>query len=534
MSFLQWSKYWQRKSVAPRAYQRPQQRSFRPTCEPLEDRRMLTLLGVAPVNPQMTYDSTGHIQYTASADTFDLTAQPLSFKDISGPPHNITAPRGMDIHVLIDSSGNLISGVAGDDFSVSGTVTPDGNPLHTVSGVLLTGEVLGFGFLEVGVTDQYDFRFVPTGGLLASYWAGHDIGVTVSSENSTFANDFTSDFSGGAKGNIGNITSLPGHIIVDKITDPSGDPTSFSFNTTGTGYSAFGLTDTDAPNDQQVTPGTYSVSEMVPADWDLTGLSIVDPTGNSTSSGGTATLNVGSGETIHVTYTDTKRGHIIVDKITDPSGDPTSFSFNTTGTGYAAFGLTDNDAPNDQSLAPGSYSVAELVPAGWDLTGLSIVDPTGDSTSVGSTATLSLAAGETIHVTYTDTVRGRIIVDKITDPGGDPTSFSFTASGAGYSSFGLTDADAPNDQQLVPGSYSIAELVPADWDLTNLSIVDPTGDSTSAARPRRSPWLPVKRSMSRSPIPSAATSLSTRSLIPAATRQALASPQPAQDIRASA
>src|SRR5438445_5142717 len=65
------------------------------------------------------------------------------------------------------------------------------------------------------------------------------------------------------------------------------------------------------------------------------------------------------------------QGHIVVDKVTSPAGDPTSFSFSTTGTGYAGFSLTDAAAPNDQTLAPGSYSVSEAVPAGWDLTGLS-------------------------------------------------------------------------------------------------------------------------------------------------------------------
>ena len=389
----------------------------------------------------------------------------------------------MAIHVLVNNSGGLISGTPGDDLKVDGDLDLDGNSLTTgdnLSGVLLTGEVLGFGYAEAGATDRYDFRFAVTGGLLASMFAGKDIGITVQSENSTFNNDFTLDFTGGAKGNIGAINPLPAHIIVDKITDPAGDATSFNFNATGTGYSGFGLTDAATPNDQLLVPGTYSVSELTPPGWDLTGLTVVDPTGDSSTSGSTATLSLRSGETIHVTYTNTKRGHIVVDKITDPAGDPTSFTFNATGSGYAGFGLTDADTPNDQELAPGSYSVAELVPAGWDLSDLVVVDPTGDSTTLGSTATLSLAAGETIHVTFTDTKRAHIVVDKITNPAGDPTSFTFNATGTGYSGFGLTDADAPNDQELSPGSYSIAELVPAGWDLSNLVVVDPTNDSTSS------------------------------------------------------
>src|SRR5437773_481075 len=71
------------------------------------------------------------------------------------------------------------------------------------------------------------------------------------------------------------------------------------------------------------------------------------------------------------------QGHIIVDKVTSPSGDPTSFSFSTTGTGYASFSLTDAATPNGQTLSPGAYSVSEAIPAGWVLTGLSCASSLG-------------------------------------------------------------------------------------------------------------------------------------------------------------
>ncbi len=106
-------------------------------------------------------------------------------------------------------------------------------------------------------------------------------------------------------------------------------------------------------------------------------------------------------------------GHIVVDKVTSPSGDPTSFSFSTTGTGYASFSLTDADAPNDQTLAPGSYSVTEAIPAGWILTGLSCLSSLGTSTAMTTsppvpgpgtaTASITLAAGDTVTCTFTDT-----------------------------------------------------------------------------------------------------------------------------------
>ena len=205
MGMGQWTKSRRRKPQTRRTQLNVDRLSY----EPLEDRRMLTLLGIAPVLlPSMTYDSTGHIQYTASADTFDLTATPLTFRNVSGPPRNFTGAGSLALHILVDNSGNLISGTPGNDFEIDGTVTPTGNVADTVTGMLLTGEVLGFGYLEAGSTDQYDLRFQVTGGQLASYFAGHDIGMTVGSENSTFNDDFSVDFQGGAKGNVGNIMPL--------------------------------------------------------------------------------------------------------------------------------------------------------------------------------------------------------------------------------------------------------------------------------------------------------------------------------------
>lgn len=52
-----------------------------------------------------------------------------------------------------------------------------------------------------------------------------------------------------------------------------------------------------------------------------------------------------------------------------PAGSLTSFSFNTTGTGYTGFSLAGG-TQNSQSLNAGSYSVMELVPLGWVLTGI--------------------------------------------------------------------------------------------------------------------------------------------------------------------
>src|SRR5205809_281250 len=214
-----------------------------------------------------------------------------------------------------------------------------------------------------------------------------------------------------------------GHIIVDKVTSPSGDPTSFSFSTTGTGYASFSLTDAATPNGQTLSPGAYSVSEAIPAGWVLTGLSCVSSLGTSTftttappvAGPGTATASItlAANDTVTCTFTDTKQvGHIIIAKRTIPPGATTPFAFTTTGPGgYTnTFSLADGSS-NDQTLAPGSYSVSETVPLGWIAT-LSCSGPATSSfpttappvTGPGTaTASITLAADDTVTCTFTNT-----------------------------------------------------------------------------------------------------------------------------------
>ena len=68
---------------------------------------------------------------------------------------------------------------------------------------------------------------------------------------------------------------------------------------------------------------------------------------------------------------------------------------------------------------PGTYSVAELTLAGWDLTGTSCSDQS-------PVTAISLQPGETVTCTFTNTKRGTIIVEKQTSPDGATGSFTFT------------------------------------------------------------------------------------------------------------
>ncbi|HRY21498.1 MAG TPA: hypothetical protein P5198_08305, partial [Flexilinea sp.] len=159
-------------------------------------------------------------------------------------------------------------------------------------------------------------------------------------------------------------------------------------------------------------------------------------------------------------------GSIVTDKKTVPSGDSTSFEFTTTGEGYDAFELADESLPNSQSLTPNTtYSVAETVPEGWDLT--SVVC---ESSIEGETETpdaIELDPGEVVTCTFTNTKRGLIRVDKNTIPSASTEMFNFEASWRDEL-ISLSDGSPIVESNwLLPGSYQISENVPEGWDLTS-------------------------------------------------------------------
>src|SRR6185369_3533862 len=101
------------------------------------------------------------------------------------------------------------------------------------------------------------------------------------------------------------------------------------------------------------------------------------------------------------------------------------------------------------TVRPGTYAAAQSpLPAGWEL-----VSATCSDGSLPST--VALAPGEVVTCTFTHTKRGRILVDEVTSPSGDPQAFTFTLTGgpdAISQAFSLTDGSAPQDSGFVrPG-----------------------------------------------------------------------------------
>lgn len=190
----------------------------------------------------------------------------------------------------------------------------------------------------------------------------------------------------------------PGKIIVVKNT-AGGDGT---FNFTSSRLGSFSLTTaggTASRTFSNLAAGTYAVAETVPAGWDLTGASCSD--GSPVSA-----IGLSAGETVTCTFSNARRGSITIVKDSQPDS---SLDFGFSGH-LGNFDLDDDTDPalsnsaTFNNLAPGSYMVTEASYIGWNLTGISCVDPNSNSSGdIGTrTATISLEVGENITCTFTN------------------------------------------------------------------------------------------------------------------------------------
>jgi len=270
-----------------------------------------------------------------------------------------------------------------------------------------------------------------------------------------------------------------GQLVVVKDAQPD-DPQNFDFMASGgLSPSSFQLDDDSDPTLSNthtfanVTPGSgYSLAETVPAGWDQQSASCND--GSPVTN-----IDVGAGETVTCTFTNRKRGQIVVVKDSQPN-DPQNFDFTASGgLSPSSFQLDDDADPTLSNtrtfanVAPGSgYSIAEIVPSGWDQQSATCSD--------GSPVTnVGVSPGETVTCTFTNRKQARIVVVKDSQPD-DPQDFSFTAGGGLTPlSFQLDDDSDPTLSNtrtfanVAPGSgYSIAETVPTNWDQLSATCSD--------------------------------------------------------------
>ena len=278
----------------------------------------------------------------------------------------------------------------------------------------------------------------------------------------------------GAVVSVGEIGGGTGTIVINKQTDPPGDPTSFGFSA-DFAPDGFSLADGEQYESDALEPGTYTVTEDDTPGWQLT-----DAMCDDGSDPGQIELQ--AGETVTCTFTNTRletgTGTIVINKQTDPPGDPTSFGFSA------------DFAPDGFSLADGEqYEVG--CPRTRHLHGHGgrharagqLLDAMCDDGS--DPGQIELQAGETVTCTFTNTRLGSITIEKVTDPATDPRDFAYTTSGTGLSDFSLdTDpsdpslADSVTFGDLLPGQYVVTEDLPIEgWDLEGVRCRSTLGTS---------------------------------------------------------
>jgi len=294
--------------------------------------------------------------------------------------------------------------------------------------------------------------------------SGPTVGTTVSSDVITSSFDHLA-------ANLAAYASelCGGTITVTKLVDGDGNLQTVDDQETTSGWS-FNIGGTDSQTDQDgltdsvtLQAGTYSVTETPLPDYTLLGASCTGAVNNGSFSGNSVNgIEIDNQSIVSCTFINSQVGYIVVDKMTDPSDSQQSFTFNPSWDND--FSLTDSDNPYESGPIPqGTYSISEIVPDGWDQTGV-VCDDQSDP------ANISLQAGETVTCTFTNTQRGYLIVEKVIIPEGDQTSFEITATGSGTitgGGVGTVSTGSSYDYEVTPGTYSVTETVPGNWDETS-------------------------------------------------------------------
>ncbi len=201
----------------------------RPHVEALEDRVLLSLLGLASetVAPDIAAGVQTNLSYTQMGNNanpfhYDSLALALTLGDgassrIGNPTAGGTAT--VTLNLLLTNSGSFAGGVTGNDLTVTGNVTAEG---QTFDGTLITAKACGFGFSNPSSTDtEFEVRLVVSGGLLAQQPSGllrvggemglliHQPGLKITSFPQTFSSSSASGSSDLRKDNQDTTDSEP-------------------------------------------------------------------------------------------------------------------------------------------------------------------------------------------------------------------------------------------------------------------------------------------------------------------------------------
>ena len=234
-------------------------------------------------------------------------------------------------------------------------------------------------------------------------------------------------------------------------------------------------------------PGTYPITETIPAGWRLTGLACTNASAVDLAAA-TASVSVAAGENVTCTFTDAREGSITITKrIKSGLSGAFTFTVPTTLDPAGTFTLTPAALSVSASrvfsnVLPGSYTITEsALPAGWSLKGITCAGANSSVDLAGRSATINLAIGQAAECIFDNSEFATVTISALS-VGGTGT-FAFTGSGApdvqNRLEFSVTTTQdstkAGNTfDSLPPGNASVVGLGAPGWELDNVSCLSNT------------------------------------------------------------
>jgi uncharacterized repeat protein (TIGR01451 family)/fimbrial isopeptide formation D2 family protein len=383
--------------------------------------------GICQVDPSGLVSESNEGNNTCS-DTVTVTAPDLSANKSNNAPAGIQVGQTFQWSIAVSNS---VSATAAASFSTGQMILTDNLPANATYGApsVVTSGTSGSGSISCSINSN-TLTCTASGGTVtipagASFTVTFDVTPTAAGNLANPAsggicqvdpNTLVSetDENNNTCGDTVTVDPL-GTIVIIKDTVPD-DPQDFAYTTTGTGLSNFSLDDdadgtlSNTKTFSNLLKGAYTVTETLGvAGFDLTNLVCVDPDNQSSVTLGTglATIDLDAGETVTCTYTNTKRGMIVVQKIA--IGGNGTFNYTTTGgNGLPAnFSITTVGGAGSQTytnILTGNYSVSETVPSDWLLTG-AVCD-------TGTPAGFTLQPGATVTCTFTNEKAADLEIEK--------------------------------------------------------------------------------------------------------------------------
>src|SRR3989338_6899605 len=215
----------------------------------------------------------------------------------------------------------------------------------------------------------------------------------------------------------------------------------------------------------QATTTLASSSLVPPIGWSAKQIHNLDASANNTtieiSFRGNTPSSTREASVDDVVISGTPFGSITIEKNTVPAGHAQLFDFDLAGPDPRNTQVSDAGGPVTlDQVATGTYTLTETVPTGWDFTGLECAGAVSGFVQNGASVTFTLAQGEQVSCSFTDTKRGSLTVQKqVLSPNGfdpvDTTAFTVFLNGGSAQQF--SEASSTVYANLLSGTYTITE-----------------------------------------------------------------------------